>query len=232
MHKIRPHILVVDDDAKLRKLLSRYLVGNGHLVCSAANARSARARLTRLAFDLVVLDVMMPGEDGLSLARHIRSQSNLPILLLTARGEVEDRIVGLEAGGDDYLTKPFEPRELLLRVAAILRRAPVQSQTTSGRILQIGRWRFQPDMDHLQDGQETVPLTPVEANLLHSLAENPGTILSRETLSERSRIRGGVRTVDVQITRLRRKLGDDPRAPRHICTVRGEGYVLKLNPYG
>jgi two-component system phosphate regulon response regulator OmpR len=220
-----PHLLVVDDDRRLRDLLARYLGEKGHLVSTAGSVAEARARLRSLAFDLLVLDVMMPGETGIAFARSLRAERRaLPILMLTAKSEAEDRIAGLEAGVDDYLAKPFEPRELLLRIAAILRRAPRPPEAAAMR---LGRWRFDADRSTLSDGSETIRLTDVEASLLKVLAEAPGSIVSRDDLADRSRIPVNARSIDVQVNRLRRKIEADPKSPRYLQTVRGSGYVLR-----
>jgi two-component system phosphate regulon response regulator OmpR len=219
------HILVVDDDTRLRELLRKYLTDNGFMVTVARDAADARARLAALSFDLIVLDVMMPGESGLALTADLRQTSEIPILLLTARGEPDDRIAGLESGADDYMAKPFEPRELVLRITSILRRVPPPAEPQ--RLLRFGRWTYDPARDALRDGSELIRLTTAEAALMRVLAANPGVTLSREELTERARIDGNARTVDVQVTRLRRKIEDDPRQPRYLHTVRGEGYVLR-----
>lgn len=222
----QPHILVVDDDTRLREALRRYLSQNGFMVVTAEDAADARAKLTGLEFDLIVLDVMMPGESGLTLCEDLRRTGTTPVLLLTARGEPEDRIAGLEAGADDYLPKPFEPRELVLRIQSILRRLP-RPGNGEAPIL-IGRWQFDPVREELRDGEEVVRLTSMESGLLRVLAANPGTVLSRELLVEKAAVdAGNDRTIDVQVTRLRRKLEEDPREPRYLLTVRGEGYVLR-----
>ena len=222
----QPHLLVVDDDTRLRALLARYLGEQGMMVTTAPSADAARAILRTLAFDLLVLDVMMPGENGLSFAKWLRdTQSALPILMLTARGEAEERIAGLEAGADDYLAKPFEPRELLLRIASILRRAP--RAPAGPQPIKLGRWRFDPERGELAAGAEIVRLTDVEAGLLRVLAENPGEMVSREDLADRSRASVNTRSIDVQVNRLRRKIERDPKNPRYIQTVRGAGYVLR-----
>jgi two-component system phosphate regulon response regulator OmpR len=220
-----PHLLVVDDDTRLRGLLARYLGEQGHMVTTAESAKVARAFMRSLAFDLIVLDVMMPGESGLDFARALRAEGcALPVLMLTARGEAEERIAGLEAGADDYLPKPFEPRELLLRIAAILRRAaPLREEPP----IRLGRWRFDPDRSELIAGDETVRLTEAETSLLRLLAETPGVIVSREELVERSSAAVNERSIDVQVNRLRRKIEVDPRTPRYLQTVRGSGYVLR-----
>jgi two-component system phosphate regulon response regulator OmpR len=220
-----PHILVVDDDARLRQLLHRYLVQNSYYVTTAAEAGEAKAKLKNLAFDLVVLDIMMPGQDGLSLTEELRRDSEVPILLLTARGAPEDRIAGLEAGADDYLPKPFEPRELLLRIATILRR--VQAVQTDD-VLRFGPFTFNRRTGELKRDDEVVHLTTGEIALLQALAAKPGRALSRAELGDQGVVAGSDRAVDVQMARLRRKIEDDPRQPRYILTMRGSGYVLRL----
>ena len=220
-----PHVLVVDDDDRLRELLRKYLSENGFLVVTASDAADARAKLTTLAFDLIVLDLMMPGESGLDFAGDLRKESAVPILMLTAMGEPEDRIAGLERGADDYLAKPFEPRELLLRIHSILRRVPKQPDEPV--VVRLGDVLFDPEREELRRDGVPVRLTSIEAALLATLAENPGAILSREELGERTGAAGGGRAVDVQVTRLRRKIEPDPRLPRYLQTVRGRGYVLR-----
>lgn len=230
LNSAMPHILVVDDDARLRDLLRRYLADNGFLVSTAAGAAEARGLLPLLRYDLLILDVMMPGETGLQLARSLRADAptlQLPILLLTARGETRDRIDGFEAGADDYLAKPFEPRELLLRINAILRRTakPAPARETVAEV-RLGKWRFDSARDALLAGDEVVRLTEMEAGLLRILAAEPGVAISRELLAERSKAAVNDRTIDVQITRLRRKIEPDAKQPRYIITVRGAGYML------
>lgn len=224
----RHHILVVDDDARLRSLLTRYLGEHGYRVSVAENAEEARQQLQSIAFDLMVLDVMMPGEDGLSLTRWLRQSRRVPVLLLTAMGETEDRIAGLEAGADDYLSKPFEPRELLLRVGNILRRSQREENgiPSAADEVALGPYCFDRAKGELRRDGKTVHLSTAEAALLAALAREPGVILSREELSARLGGEVNPRTIDVQVTRLRRKLGDDPRQPRCLQTVRGQGYVL------
>ena len=222
------HILVVDDDRRLRDLLGKYLADNGHLVATAADAAEARQRMAGLAFDLVILDVMMPGEDGTSLTRSLRAQGNtVPILLLTARGAVDDRILGLEAGADDYLSKPFEPRELLLRVASILRRAPRDEPVETPRLLRLGAFTWDVARAELTQGGEMVHLTQAERDLLAVLAQAAGQSVSRDELAARTGSAANPRAVDVQVTRLRKKIEDAPRLPRYIQTVRGTGYMLR-----
>jgi two-component system, OmpR family, phosphate regulon response regulator OmpR len=225
MDSVEPHLLVIDDDARLRDLLRRYLVDQGFRVTTAGDAGEARAKLAALAFDLVVLDVMMPGEDGFSLTRSLRAESRIPILLLTAMAEAEDRINGLERGADDYLAKPFEPRELVLRIRNILQRLPQPG--LAGHELRLGACRLDVARGELYRGGDAVHLTAAETALLMALARRAGEALSREALAEDAQFSGNVRTVDVQVTRLRRKIERDPKFPRYLQTVRGTGYVLK-----
>jgi two-component system, OmpR family, phosphate regulon response regulator OmpR len=227
-----PHILVVDDDARLRELLRKFLSDRGFRTTTAANSAEAEARLGSLAFDLIVLDVMMPGETGVELTRRLRRTDSVPILLLTARNETQDRINGLASGADDYLAKPFEPDELLLRVQAILRRVPPPAVAPAE--IRFGPFRFdvgREELVELADGQPSggrpVRLTAAEASLLKVLAAKPDAPVSRQELLRRARISGNERTVDVQVTRLRRKIEADPRLPRYLQTVRGAGYVLR-----
>jgi len=224
MNPDAPHILVVDDDERLRRLLARYLSENGFLVVTAADAEDARSKLSGLAFDLIVLDLMMPGETGLSFAADLRKRSMVPILMLTAMDEPENRIAGLEHGADDYMAKPFEPRELVLRIHSILRRAP--RPAAAAPAVAMGAISFDLGRQELRQGEQPIRLTSVEAALLRVLAERPGTTLSREELSDLTGAAGGGRAVDVQVTRLRRKIEPDPREPRYLQTVRGKGYVL------
>ena len=222
-----PHILVVDDDTRLRGLLRKYLMDNGFRVTVAASAQDARRQLEALEYDLVVLDRMMPGEDGLSFARFLRGETQMPILMLTAMGEVEERIDGLEAGVDDYLPKPFEPRELLLRIKTVLRRTPPQDQAETLKEIQLGSVQFDVDRQLLHGQEGPIRLTATEASLLRVLAENAGRVMSRDDLSSQCDINGGERTIDVQVTRLRRKIEPDPRTPRYLQTIRGRGYILR-----
>ncbi len=224
MSDLEPHLLVVDDDARLRELLRRYLTESGFRITTAADAGEARAKLAGFAFDLVVLDVMMPGENGLELTRDLRREGQLPVLLLTAMAEPEDRVNGLEQGADDYLSKPFEPRELVLRIRNLLLRRP--SADAPAREVRFGGCRFDLARSELFRGGEPVHLTAAEAGLLASLAQHPGEPVTREELSLSAPFRGNVRNVDVQMTRLRRKIERDPRFPRYLQTVRGTGYVL------
>jgi two-component system phosphate regulon response regulator OmpR len=218
-----PHILVVDDDTRLRELLHKYLTEQGFRITAAQDAADARAKLVSFDFDLIVLDIMMPGESGLELTQGLREASQVPVLLLTAMAEIEDRIAGLESGADDYLSKPFEPRELVLRINAILRRT--QAPASDGQIA-FGDYSFDLAREELRRGEEFVRLTAAEASLLKTLARQPGVAVSRETLSAENPMIGNTRAIDVQVTRLRRKIEENPRFPRHLQAVRGVGYVL------
>ena len=224
------HLLVVDDDERIRGLLQKFMVRGGFLVSVARDAAQARRLLTGLEFDLIVLDVMMPGEDGIALTRDLRRHMTTPILLLTARGESGNRIEGLEAGADDYLVKPFEPKELLLRINAILRRVPQARAADAGpKVLHLGAVRYDVDRGELWNGAEIVRLTATEAALMRIFAAQAGAPVSRERLvGDLGRDEGQAqeRAVDVQITRLRRKIEADPKQPRYLQTVRGAGYML------
>jgi two-component system, OmpR family, phosphate regulon response regulator OmpR len=217
-----PHILVVDDDSRIRDLLARYLQDNGFRVTTAIDAATARATMRSLAFDLLILDVMMPQESGLEFARTLRSESRVPILMLTARAEPDQRIEGLETGVDDYLAKPFEPRELLLRVSNVLRRGGASPSIGEVR---MGDFVFHISRGELKREGETVRLTERERELLRYFAQRPGMAVSRHELAKGSDS-GGERAVDVQINRLRRKIEHDPANPVYLQTVRGKGYIL------
>lgn len=221
------HILVVDDDDRLRGLLRRYLTDHGFAVTAVGDAATARSQLAAMAFDLLVVDVMMPGEDGLSLTRTVRGAGAVPILLLTAHGEPEDRIAGLEAGADDYLAKPFEPRELLLRIGSILRRTrQLEAEPDRAGPVMFGGFRFDQDRGELWLGANRVHLTGAEVGLLRALARVPGDAVSREALAHELDLDADPRAIDVHVSRLRRKVEPDPRQPRHLQTVRGKGYML------
>ena len=221
-----PHLLVVDDDRRIRALLSRFLLAEGYRVTTAESAAEARAKLGSLTFDLLVLDVMMPGETGFDLAQSIRDSSTVPILMLTARDEAENRIKGLELGADDYLAKPFEPRELSLRIANILKRARAEAAAPMEAV-RFGQFVFHLERGELRNGDETVHLTDRERDMLRLLAEHPGETVARLALAGN----GGSaseRAVDVQINRLRRKIERDPANPMIVQTVRGIGYRLVI----
>lgn len=224
------HILVVDDDARLRGLLSRYLAEQGFRITVAGDAAEARTRLGFVHPDLMVLDVMMPGESGLDLiaALHAGGSFVPPVLLLTARGAPEDRIAGFRAGADDYLPKPFEPEELLLRIRALLRRAAPAAPETPAGPLPLGALVFDREREELLQGDRVVRLTGGELALLGALAKRPNEVLSREDIAATLGMdEAGERAIDVQMTRLRRKIEVDPREPRFLHTVRGRGYILK-----
>jgi two-component system phosphate regulon response regulator OmpR len=223
-----PHILVVDDDNRLRDLLRKYLADNGFRVSVAGDAAEARKTLASFDFDLMVLDLMMPGETGLELARSLRKERRVPILMLTAMGESADRITGLETGADDYLTKPFEPRELLLRINSILRRVNEMPQAPPvvAEEISFGPFRFDLVRGELKRGEERIKLTDAERGLLAALARTPGATLSRDDLARLTVPGNNARTIDVQVTRLRRKIEPDPKFPRYLQTARGRGYRL------
>lgn len=225
------HILVVEDDPRLRERLARYLGSEGFRVTTAGDASEARTKLRAIDPDLMVLDVMMPGESGLDLTLALRQdgRQDLPILLLTARGAPEDRIAGFEAGADDYLGKPFEPRELVLRIRALLRRAPpAPSAEAPSGLVQIGEAEFDVERGELRDADGPIRLTGGEAALLTALAQKRNEVLSREEIAEALGMDdSGERAIDVQVVRLRRKIEADPREPRFLHTVRGRGYILK-----
>ncbi len=224
------HLLIVDDDERIRTLLQKFLMRNGFLVTSARDAAHARRVLSGLDFDLIVMDVMMPGEDGLSLCRSLRETLATPILLLTAKGETDARIEGLEAGADDYLPKPFEPKELLLRINAILRRVPdTPAEEAQPKILTLGPIRYDMERGEMWQGEDLVRLTATEMQLMKLFSAKPGEAISRAQLVEdlgRDRGQAQERAVDVQITRLRRKIEVNPKQPRYLQTVRGAGYML------
>ncbi len=227
-------ILLVEDDARLRERLTRYLANEGFRVTAAENAADARVKLSFLDPDLMVLDVMMPGESGLALTASIREERghDLPVLLLTARGGPEDRIAGFEAGADDYLGKPFEPRELLLRIRALLRRVAAPPPETAAIPAQgpvrLGEAVFDLERGELRGIDGIIRLTGGESALLTALARHPNEVLSREDIAAAVDMDdSGERAIDVQMTRLRRKIETDPREPRFLHTVRGRGYVLK-----
>jgi two-component system phosphate regulon response regulator OmpR len=219
-----PHVLVVDDDQRIRDLLSRYLSENGFRVTSAADAAAARSALRGLSFDIILLDVMMPGENGLDLARDLKATRPIPICMLTARAECEHRIEGLEIGVDEYMQKPFEPRELLLRLRNILRRGEQAGSGTREEI-RMGPFTFHISRGELKRDGETIKLTERERDLLRQFAQRRGMPIQRHELTNESET-GSERAVDVQINRLRRKIESDPANPVYLQTVRGNGYIL------
>jgi len=221
-----PHVLVVDDDQRIRDLLGRYLFENGFRVTTASDSATARASMRGLSFDLVILDRMMPGEGGLELARELKTISPVPICMLTAKAEPEDRVEGLEAGVDDYVTKPFEPRELVLRLQNIMRRG----QITAGPREEIcmGDFTFHVARGELKNGDENIKLTERERDLLRLFASRPGTPIARHELASDDAT-GSERAIDVQINRLRRKIETDPGNPVYLQTVRGKGYIFYID---
>lgn len=229
-------ILVVDDDADLRSLLRAYLTDQGYHVLEAAEGNELWTRLDNSTVDLIILDLMLPGEDGLSLCRTIRARQTTPILMLTARGDEMDRIIGLEMGADDYLPKPFHPRELLARIRSIFRRSEQQNHAQPPRHLHFSGWTLDLAARHLMSADQVViPLSTGEFRLLKTLAEHPNTVLSRDQLMDALAGRESDpldRTIDVMMSRLRRRLGDDAREPTLIKTIRNEGYMLLTNPQG
>lgn len=221
-----PHILVVDDDQRIRDLLARYLVQNGYRVTTASDAATARSSMRGLAFDLILLDWMMPGETGIDLARELTVQTDVPVCMLTARTDPEQRVVGLEAGVEDYIHKPFEPRELLLRLRNILRRG--QANNGNSEEIRMGGFIFHIVRGELKRGDETIKLTERERELLRQFAGKPGQPIPRYELSS-DESTGSERAIDVQINRLRRKIETDPSNPVYLQTVRGKGYILYVD---
>lgn len=220
------HLLVIDDDDRIRSLLKKYLGKQGFRVSTAANASKARQLMNTLSFDLLIVDIMMPGQSGLEFTQSLRKTSNIPILLLTARSEADERIEGLRLGADDYLGKPFEPEELVLRIQAILRRS--MRVELDGSLLVFGEWKFNAATGGLDGENGRVALTDSEANLLRALAKTPGEPVSRLNLSYDTN--AAERSVDVQMARLRRKIETNPKNPRYLQTIRGAGYRLLARP--
>ena len=233
---IPDHILIVDDDAEIRSLLSQYLVKNGLRVTAVADGRGMAQALDGGRIDLIVLDLMLPGDDGLTLCRNLRAKSDTPVIMLTARGDETDRIVGLEMGADDYLAKPFSARELLARIKAILRRArslPQNLQPEGARHIRFGDWVLDTSYRQLISAANVVtPLSGAEYRLLRIFLSHPNRVLNRDQLVDLTQGKEADpldRSIDVQVSRLRNRLGDDPREPHLIKTVRGEGYVLAVD---
>ncbi len=226
MEHTKAHILVVDDDTRLRSLLQRFLRENGFYVSTARDASSARERLKDYKFDLLIVDIMMPGETGLEFLSGLRHENQVPVIMLTAMGETADRITGLEAGADDYLPKPFEPKELVLRIRNILKRAPQEKKDTVGE-LNLGLCLYDMAKKELTNRQgQVIHITPVEQALLNVLGQKSGQVFSREKLAEILGAGQSPRSIDVQITRLRKKIEQDSKNPRYLQTVRGKGYML------
>ena len=220
------HILVVDDDGRLRDLLKTYLSDNFFRVTTADSVATARAKMANIEFDLVILDRMMPGESGSEFASALRRTNEIPILMLTAMAETNDRIFGLEAGVDDYLVKPFEPRELLLRINSILRRVLDSVPHNANSQIKFGKYNFDIRREELTNGEDTVGLTATEARLLVIFVKNPGKTFSRKYLMDLVAPGGEERTVDVQVNRLRQKIESNVKLPRYLQTVRGKGYIF------
>lgn len=221
-----PHVLVVDDDKRIRDLVSRYLSEHDFVVSAAESANQARQILDVLSFDGLIVDVMMPEETGLEFVQDLRRDKDIPVLFLTALGEIDDRLSGFEAGGDDYLPKPFEPKELVMRLHAILRRRMSVQRTSA--VFRIGVWRYTTEQAILvNDAGEEIRLTTVEETLLRALCQKNGTVVTRDELAEMCDIDSSERTIDVQVTRLRRKIEEDTKNPRYLQTVRGKGYLLR-----
>jgi two-component system phosphate regulon response regulator OmpR len=220
-----PHLLVVDDDNRIRTLLVKFLSDQGFRVNAAANAAEARSHMACHVFDALILDIMMPGEDGIQLTKSLRATTRVPILLLTARDQLDDKVIGFDIGADDYLTKPFEPLELLARLKSLIRRSSVPD-SDSPPLIHFGDYTFDIQNGRLKNKEELVFLTSTEMILLKTLAQTPGHPFSRDELAQRIGHRVSERTVDVQITRLRKKIGDDPRNPRTLQTIRHIGYAL------
>ena len=222
MSEITYNLLVVDDDERIRNLLSEYLIKEGFIVSTASGAEEARKKIQLIKFDLIILDIMMPGDDGLTLTKELRDNSDIPIILLTAKSGTDSKIEGLEIGADDYLTKPFNPKELLLRVLSILKRS--KSEENIDNEIFFGDYTLNIEKRELTKSKDRVYLTDREMNLLIALAKSPGQPLNREKLAG---IDEPGRSVDVGINRLRRKIEKDPRMPLWLQTVRGEGYILR-----
>ena len=229
----KPHILIVDDDAEIRELLSRFLSKHEFRVTTAKDGRDMRQALTDWSFDLVVLDLMMPGEDGLTLCRQVRGDSAIPIIMLTAMGEDVDRIIGLEVGADDYMAKPFNPRELAARIKAVLRRSnsTATQETVDGRPekMMFAGFMLDPLTRTLQRGADSITLTAGEYDLLIAFVDHPRRVLNRDQLLDMARGRAAIpfdRSIDVQVGRLRKKIEPDAKNPTLIKTVRGGGYMF------
>ena len=229
----KPHVLVVDDDGEIRDLLSRFLTKHDFRVITAKDGREMDRAMKDWAIDLIVLDLMLPGEDGFSLCRRLRSESSIPIIMLTAMGEEVDRIIGLEIGADDYLAKPFNPRELAARIKAVLRRMPSSGGAAPDVVgaakLIFGEFELEQATRTLRHGGEVVDLTAGEYDLLIAFVEHPRRVLNRDQLLDMARDRAAIpfdRSVDVQVGRLRRKIENDHKNPTLIKTVRGGGYML------
>ena len=232
---LKKHLLIVDDDQRIWKLLKKFLTNNGYRVSTAENSLMARKLLRQITFDILILDIMMPGEDGLSLTQSLSKSGKIPILLLSARVEVSERILGFEMGADDYLAKPFEPRELLLRVEAILKRSFAKTDVKISNELSIGQLKYNISRQELWSKTDKINLTSVETKLMQTFALKPNSVLNRDELVRNvSNVEGHLsletinsRTIDVFIKRLRQKVEKDPKNPNYLKTIRGHGYILE-----
>ena len=232
---LKKHLLVVDDDQRIRKLLEQFLTNSGYRVSTASTSEMARKLLQQIQFDMLILDIMMPGEDGLSLTRALSKSNRTPILLLSARIEASDRILGLEMGADDYLAKPFEPRELLLRVEAILKRSLITKDTKIPSEISVGHLKYNITRQELWSETHRINLTSVETKLMQTFAQRPSSVLTRDDLitsiSKKNPLTTNeeinVRSIDVLIKRLRQKIEKDPKNPNYLKTIRGFGYILE-----
>jgi two-component system phosphate regulon response regulator OmpR len=226
MDNSKTHILVVDDDDKIRELLKQYLKSNDFFVSTAINAADAEEKLKIVKFDLAIIDIMMPGKDGLQLTKEIRETIDLPIILLTAKGESEDRIKGLEVGAEDYLPKPFEPKELLLRIKNIIKRLKKNNSIITP--VKIGKANINLKKMEIQKDKKITKMNASEKTLLENMISSAGKIFSREEISKITHLTQE-RSIDVLVTRLRQKIEPDPKNPKYLQTVRGTGYVLWLD---
>ena len=229
----KKHLLIVDDDERIRTLIKKYLEKNNYMISTAKNAEHSKKLMKIFKFDLLVIDVMMPGESGISLTKKIRKEETIPILLLTALSEVKERILGLESGADDYLVKPFEPRELVLRIQSIIKRYEIKSEETLNKDINFGNISYNLKTKILSEGDEIINLTTNEVELLEILINNINKIVSREDIIKSFKIKNKFsennlenRTIDVQITRLRQKIEIEPKTPRYLKTIRTKGYIL------
>ncbi len=220
----KKHILIIDDDDRIRSLLKRYLEKHDCVVMTANGAGEAVGLLKEFVFDILIVDVMMPGQSGFEFGRDLRETSDIPIIFLTAKTELSDKAEGFDIGADDYISKPFEPEELLMRIEAILKRRGLNIQKSD--IVKIGKWEFDRKLADITCGDETLRLTDVEKKLLETFLSQPNQIFSRIKLAEHLGVEGNDRTIDVQVTRLRKKIEEDPKQPRLLQTVRGKGYIL------
>jgi two-component system phosphate regulon response regulator OmpR len=225
MDNSKIHILVIDDDDKIRELLKQYLKNNNFIISTAINATDAEEKLKIFKFDMAIIDIMMPGKDGLQLTKEIRENLDLPIILLTAKGETEDRIKGLEIGAEDYLAKPFEPKELLLRITNIIRRIKKKKNTID--LIKIGKVFINVHKMEIQKDKKIIKINASEKTLLESMINSAGKIFSREEISKITKLTQE-RSIDVLVTRIRKKIEPDPKNPKYLQTVRGSGYILWL----